>query len=204
MGFIFREALRVSGDHNTIIMRRDPKNDLLTTVFALVDGVVEIYLGSVVRPFVKVHEKFYSGLNVVLRKILDDNQRFIPEWFTANFITYFRTALVVPTVLLLAWNYCVSAAVICIAVDFGDFLDGVVARFWVDIKKSRAKEAEGKDKGSSSSPANSDDDSFGEFTEANSLSSCFARGDVRPSQSGILQFVRGCDHGIPAFCTVLG
>jgi len=140
---------------------------LLVTIFDLIDAVVELYLGRVIRPFVKVHEKFYSGLNVVLRSALDNNP--VPSWFTANFITYFRTALVVPTLLLVANRHCVAAAAICIAVDFGDFLDGVVARYWVDEKKklqqaSEKEQADDKDKLlRSGSPATSDEDSFGTY-----------------------------------------
>lgn len=134
-----------------------------SSVFQLVDAVVELYLGSVVQPFVKVHEKFYAGLNVVLRKALDDNAQSIPPWFTANFITYFRTALVLPTLLLLAWECNVASSVVVLVVDFGDFLDGVVARFWVDEKKKGppASEASSKKKDGKVSPTNSDDESFG-------------------------------------------
>jgi len=133
---------------------------ILCSVFGVVDAVVEMYLGRFIRPFVAVHETFYSGLNKVLRKLLDDAPS-VPVWFTANFITYFRTLLVIPTLMLLAYRYNLVAAIICIAVDFGDFLDGVVARYWVDINKQ--KQEAGKDKGPSrsNSPANSDDDSFG-------------------------------------------
>lgn len=134
------------------------QKNLVSTVFDLIDAVVEIYLSSVIKPFLKLHETFYSRMNQALRKVLDDNN--IPEWFTANFITYARTVLVVPTVLLLAWDYYVLSAVICVGVDFGDFLDGVVARYWVDIKKALAVELEGKDSPRSASPANSDNESF--------------------------------------------
>jgi hypothetical protein len=136
-----------------------------SSVFQLVDAIVELYLGSVVQPFVKVHEKFYAALNVVLRKALDDNARSIPPWFTANFITYLRTALVLPTLLLLAWECNVATSIVVLAVDFGDFLDGVVARFWVDEKKKGPPASEAaassKKKGGEASPTNSDDESFG-------------------------------------------
>ena len=47
-----------------------------------------------------------------------------------------------------------------IFVDFGDFLDGVVARYWVDKRKEeKAKKDAAKDK------IDSDDDSFGECLE---------------------------------------
>jgi len=43
-------------------------------------------------------------------------------------------------------------------VDFGDFLDGVVARFWVDVKKEIEKKLSEKEK--APSPTNSDDESY--------------------------------------------
>jgi hypothetical protein len=135
--------------------------DLLATVLDLVDGVVELYLGSIIKPFLKIHETFYTSLNSVLRSLLDDHKKDIPVWFTANFITYARTFLVIPTLLLLAWGHTVLPAIIVILVDFGDFLDGVVARYWIDVRKEEAKAAESKDKSRSASPTNSDHESFG-------------------------------------------
>jgi hypothetical protein len=137
------------------------KRDLVSTVFDLVDGVVELYLGSIIKPFLKIHETFYISLNSVLRSLLDDHKKDIPVWFTANFITYARTFLVIPTLLLLAWGHTVLPAIIVISVDFGDFLDGVVARYWIDVRKEEAKAAESKDKSRSASPTNSDHESFG-------------------------------------------
>jgi hypothetical protein len=137
---------------------------ILFKLFALIDSIVELYLGKVIKPFLSLHETFYTALNRTLRKILDDNASKIPTWFTANFITYARTVLVVPTLLLLAWDCTWLPSFIVILVDFGDFLDGVVARFWVDTKA--AEEANNKDKDKSTrdrapSPTQSDDDSFG-------------------------------------------
>lgn len=145
------------------------KQSLLTSVFQLVDAVVELYLGSVIKPFVSVHETFYAGLNLVLRKVLDDHAAQVPAWFTANFVTYFRTALVIPTLLFLAWDCHWLAAVFVVVVDLGDFLDGVVARFWVDERKKRPPPSEGSSTSrgetvvGSHSPTNSDDESFGAF-----------------------------------------
>jgi hypothetical protein len=129
------------------------KKDLITVVFSAIDNVIELYLGSFIKPFLRWHEVFYAGLNKVLRKGLDDNATKIPSWFTANFITYFRTALVVPTLLFLAWEYWIVSAFLVLLVDFGDFLDGVVARFWVD----RVDAGESK-KERPSSPASSDNE----------------------------------------------
>ena len=136
--------------------------DLLKTIMDLVDVIVELYLANVIRPFLSLHETFYSALNSTLRSLLDSNKDKIPDWFTANFITYARTALVVPTILLLTWGHTVLPSILVILVDAGDFLDGVVARYWVDIKKEREEALSKKEDGSrSTSPVNSDDDSFG-------------------------------------------
>ena len=157
---------------------------LLRSAQNLADAVVELYLTLVIAPFLQLHETFYTGLNKFLRRILDQHK--VPAWFTANFITYARTLLVFPTILLLAagggssfWQQILPAALV-LAVDFGDFLDGVVARFWVDQKqqqgqqqqaKKASEESTKKESPSSSSstpsgsrsasPASSDKDSFG-------------------------------------------
>lgn len=131
----------------------------------LVDMIVELFLGHVIKPFLKLHEKFYAALNATLRSVLDKNN--VPTWFTANFITYARTWLVIPCVLLLSWGHTVLPSFIVVLVDFGDFLDGVVARYWVDVKKKQQEEAlskkDGKSRSRSVSPVNSDDDSFGTY-----------------------------------------
>jgi hypothetical protein len=136
--------------------------EIIIKLFALVDSIVELYLGTVIKPFLSLHEIFYSALNNTLRKLLDDNKSKIGDWFTANFITYLRTVLVVPTLLLLAWGHTILPSFLVILVDFGDFLDGVVARFWVDVRKER-EEASKDNPSTSVSPATSDDESFGMY-----------------------------------------
>lgn len=134
------------------------KKDIFTPLLDLADVVVEIYLGSFIRPFVSVHEKFYGIVNTVLRQVLDDKKNVIPKWFTANFITYARTVLVLPTLLLLAWGHTILPSILVVLVDLGDFLDGVVARFWND--KTKEKESLEEKEKRASSPTNSDKDSF--------------------------------------------
>jgi hypothetical protein len=160
--------------------------DTIHKFFSLIDSIVELYLGKIIKPFLSYHEIFYAAMNKTLRGLLDANKSKIADWFTANFITYVRTVFVIPTLLLLAWGHTLLPSFIVILVDFGDFLDGVVARFWVDIKKDIkldikkvGEEAEApatskdKDKVSSPpSPTNSDDESFGtyRYDEERSLS----------------------------------
>jgi hypothetical protein len=153
--------------------------DTVHKFFSLIDSIVELYLGKIIKPFLSYHEIFYAAMNKTLRGLLDNNKSKIPDWFTANFITYFRTIFVIPTLLLLAWGHNLLPSFIVILVDFGDFLDGVVARFWIDIKKDIKLDIKkvgeeapaSKDKVSSpSSPTNSDDESFGTYDEERSLS----------------------------------
>ena len=148
--------------------------DTILKLFALIDSIVELYLKTVIKPLLTFHEKFYSGLNKALRKVLDDNRAKIPDWFTANWITYARTVLVVPTILVLSWGYTLLPSFLVIFVDFGDFLDGVVARFWVDVKKEIAEKLSQSEK--SPTPSNSDDESYGKHCSDFSrlTTSCFS------------------------------
>lgn len=118
--------------------------------------IVELYLQFVIKPFLEFHDIFYASLNKFFRSQLDNASR-VPEWFTANFITYLRTALVFPTLFMLSWKWWVPVSITIILVDFGDFLDGVVARYWVDMKKAAKKKKDDDAK----AKVDSDDDSFG-------------------------------------------
>jgi CDP-alcohol phosphatidyltransferase len=142
-------------------------SDLLTRAFHLVDSIVELYLSTVIQPFLKFHEIFYNQLNVILRKLMDDNKAKIPDWCTANFITYARTVLVIPCLIFLSWNWYLLPCLIVLLVDFGDFLDGVAARFWIDVQKERQEVLDKKDDRKSSSrpksPVASSESSFGTY-----------------------------------------
>jgi hypothetical protein len=137
--------------------------DTILKLFALVDSVVELYLGIFIKPFLSIHEKFYTALNTTLRKLLEDHRGNIPDWCTANFITYARTVLVVPTLLFLAWDYQFVPSILVLVVDFGDFLDGVVARFWMDIRKEIDDALSSKEKATASPPTSDDDESYRKY-----------------------------------------
>lgn len=127
----------------------------------LVDKYVEKYLSNVIKPFLVWHEKFYSAMNKALRSGLDNNSKYVPDWFTANFITYLRTVLVIPTLVLLSLGHSILPCLLIISVDFGDFLDGVVARYWNDHKNAKQETPDLVTEGKAPSPTNSDDESFG-------------------------------------------
>jgi hypothetical protein len=109
--------------------------NVLETILGILNVTVEAYLSHVIKPFLTLHEKFYLSLNRSIRNFLDENTDKVPTWFTANFITYIRTIAVVPAVMLLVNDYKFLPGLLILAVDFGDFLDGVVARYWFDRKK---------------------------------------------------------------------
>ena len=91
---------------------------------------METYLKLAVQPLLKHHEKFYHRLNEVLTKVLDDHAKHVPQWLTANAVTYGRTLLLAPTLYLWGGDHHILPAILCLAVDFGDFFDGVLARWW--------------------------------------------------------------------------
>jgi hypothetical protein len=147
---------------------------LLTKTLDLLDRATELCLGFVFQPHVVKHyDDAFSGIvDPALRSILNDHKSQIPPWFTANNITYTRTILVLPWLLLVACGHSILPCILVILVDFGDVLDGIVARFWMDFKlgqddeeKDDAMETSSKDNDSTPScppsPSHSDDDSFG-------------------------------------------
>ena len=121
-------------------------------ISSLNSAIVELYLQFIIKPFLEFHDIFYASLNKFFRSRLD-NAKKVPTWFTANFITYARTILIIPTLIMLSWRWWLAVSITIVMVDFGDFLDGVVARYWIDKKKEAKKK---KDDAS----ASSDDDSF--------------------------------------------
>lgn len=125
-------------------------------LMGIVDASVELYLEKAIAPFLRLHEQFYAALNKVLRDQIDQKGP-LPKWFTANFITYTRTAVVVPAVLLLAAGHRILPSFLVLLVDFGDFLDGVVARYWAEVQQKKADSAKGTLDGSAS---DSSDDGF--------------------------------------------
>lgn len=145
--------------------------DPIAIVLEIIDNSIQFYLLTFVSPFLKYHEKFYSRFNVILRDFIEKLKP--PKWFTANFITYARTVLVIPCVLCMAWGYVWTAAMIVLLVDFGDFLDGVVARYWVDKRKARqARKQQDQVVVDTSQPISSwqmdrRNDTYGGFVDAN-------------------------------------
>jgi hypothetical protein len=131
---------------------------LLRSFIDLLDVMVELYLASVLKPFLLIHQEFSSNLNDFFIKILAENKKNIPEWFTATTVAYSRAILVIPTITLMACGQVVMPAILVLFVNFVGFLD---AKFWADIKMAREEDTTKNDEGPDSrSPTPSDDDSY--------------------------------------------
>ena len=114
---------------------------LLQSVIELLDVLVELYLGFFVKQLLRLDHDVRSKLNEILRRVLDDKKKNIPQWLTADFIAYARALMVIPTILLLVWDQLVLSALLVILVDLAGLLNCVVARFWVDAKRDLAEDA---------------------------------------------------------------
>jgi hypothetical protein len=142
---------------------------LVQSVIDLLDVLVDLYLGSLVKPFLRFHDEFSANMNTLLRSILDDNKDRIPDWLTGNVSAYLRVFLVFPTILFLAWGQLVIPFLFVVMVAALGLLGSVVADFWVDARRDHAEDAiREDDRPTSKSLAPSDDDSmdsyeFGEF-----------------------------------------
>jgi len=138
--------------------------------FETVDRCVETFLRGFIKPFLLWHNVFYTNLNKVLRGLLDKHEKNVPVWFTANFVTYARTMLVFPCLQLLAWGWRWLPSAIVLLVDFGDFFDGVLARYWMDKRPKSEGHTNnggvGKDEAVPSWVVTRRNDSYGGFIDA--------------------------------------
>ncbi|KNC50435.1 uncharacterized protein AMSG_06932 [Thecamonas trahens ATCC 50062] len=91
-------------------------------------------LGASLGPVLVAHDKFYGWLNAALTTVLDGQGDRVPSWLTADAVTWARSFLLIPTLLLLAGGHGILPAILVLLVDFGDFLDGVVWRWWAGRK----------------------------------------------------------------------
>lgn len=150
---------------------------LLRSFIDLLDVMVELYLASILKPFLLIHQEFSSNLNEFLIKILAENKKHIPAWFTATAVAYTRAMLVIPTITLMACGQVVMPAVFVLLVQFSGFLD---ANFWAGIKMAREQDdSTQNDEGPDSrSPTPSDDDSY-EYGECIELLIDYSFGLIR-------------------------
>eukprot|EP00977_Amphora_coffeiformis_P027932 scaffold34666_cov158-Amphora_coffeaeformis.AAC.1 len=93
------------------------QKDLLRALMDLLDGIVEVFLTSILEPLLlEVHSKLDHAVDQVLRKTLESQKEKIPKWvLKEGVVTYGRMSLALPTVVLLSWGHAVLPAVLHIA-----------------------------------------------------------------------------------------
>jgi phosphatidylglycerophosphate synthase len=94
--------------------------------------MLEVIITFLVPLLLKPHERVYGWINDTFSNLLE--RKGIPTWLTANFISYCRTTLILPTIILLSNNLCIIPALLTIANMFFDIIDGIVARYWLRKK----------------------------------------------------------------------
>ncbi|GMH52216.1 hypothetical protein TrRE_jg7851, partial [Triparma retinervis] len=110
-------------------MSTSPPLRITATLSHLISLLINSYLTTLIPPLLSLHTKLYTQLNDILWSLLHTSPP--PRWFTANFVTYGRTCLLAPTIYLWRSSAPTSlASLLVLLVDFGDFLDGVLARYW--------------------------------------------------------------------------
>jgi hypothetical protein len=129
---------------------------LVKSFIDLCDVMVELYLGSIVKPVLLLYDEFHFMIYASLRNLLDSNPKLIPIWFTTDLIARFRLALTVPTVTLLSLGHTAIPAVLVLLAEFSDILNVAVTNYRIDNTKEQEKMAKKSDE---EPPSKSDDDS---------------------------------------------
>ena len=70
--------------------------------------MLEVIITFLVPLLLKPHERVYGWINDTFSNLLE--RKGIPTWLTANFISYCRTTLILPTIILLSNNLCIIPA----------------------------------------------------------------------------------------------
>ena len=91
--------------------------------------MLELICNILLSVFLKPYDKIYGTLNTQLTQSFQTKG--LPKYITANLITYVRTTLIIPTILLLSRNYVVVPILLLLTNDILDSVDGIVARYWL-------------------------------------------------------------------------
>lgn len=128
--------------------------DLLKTLVDLLDGIVEVFLVASIRPVLDFHARADHAVDQILRKTLQDHKDKAPKWILkADFLTYTRLALAMPTTILLSWGTWFLPALLVVVVHFASFFERILAEHNVEHGND--------DSGEDSMHAQTEDGSFG-------------------------------------------
>ena len=92
---------------------QSPRDSLLQKLVDLLDGVVEVFLLSVMEPLVRFHTKIDHTVEDCIRQFLLVRQENLPKWIRQEgAITSARMALVLPVVLFISWGSSFVASIL--------------------------------------------------------------------------------------------
>ena len=135
------------------------QKDLLRALMDLLDGIVEVFLTSILEPLLlEVHNKFDHSVDQVLRKSLENHKEKLPKWLLKdNVFTYGRISLALPTIVLLSWGHSVLPAVLVFVVYSASFWERVIPDVCTDHGLH-------SDKGDEGDNVNGEEESFGKLS----------------------------------------
>ena len=95
------------------------RKDLLKTLIDLLDGIVEVFLATVIEPLLVVYNKLDQAIDRGLKQFL---QQYKDQLFKCilqdSAITYARIGLAIPTIVLLSWQCSlVASLVVCVVLS---------------------------------------------------------------------------------------
>ena len=130
------------------------QKDLFRTLIDLLDGIVEVFLASVIEPLLIWHVKVDHAIDKLIRKFLHERKDRLPKCILQQgAIAYGRMGLALPTIVLLSWDCSFLASSLVFVELAASFWERVVP----DITSDHCTEGEGNDEGEQG-----EEESFGE------------------------------------------
>lgn len=111
------------------LTRRSMKSqkDLLRTLVDLLDGIVEVFLASVIEPLLIWHGKVDRVIDKGFRRFVHEYKDRLPTWvLQKGAITYGRMGLALPTMVLLSWDCSLLASSLVLVELAASFWERVI------------------------------------------------------------------------------
>ena len=110
----------------------------------LLDGIVEVFLTSIVERLLELHAKLDHSVDQILRRALENQKEKIPKWvLKEGTVTYGRVGLALPTIVLLSRGHSLLPAVLVFVVYSASFWE----RAMPDLGSDNAVNGDKRDDG---------------------------------------------------------
>ena len=109
------------------------RKDLLKTLIDLFDGIVEVFLASLIEPLLTIYSQVDHGIDRFHKHLVHQYQGKLPLWILRQgTITYARIGLTLPTVILLSWQCSFLASIAVMTVLSASFWERAVPDLGTD------------------------------------------------------------------------